>query len=326
MHEVTRRFRETIRDWGLWGPGEDLLLAVSGGIDSMVLADLVRRLAPSERPKATVVHFNHNLRGKESDRDAVFVQETCKGWGIRCEIGKAPAWGSKNNLQERARELRYGFFRSVAEKSKIFRLATAHQADDQAETFLIRWIQGAGLKGLAGIPLVREDGDLKVVRPLLFVTREEIGSYARVREVPYREDSSNQGDAYLRNKVRRLLVELRELNPGIAGLSAINALLLRADQEFLEKAVGESFSKGDRKDCPVSGYINFPPALRYRVLQRMYQEGLSDGSPGHSLSGEFVLKLDRLIRDKRPRLSLNLPNRVVFRKDYVIFTLDRLRD
>ncbi|MBI2082972.1 MAG: tRNA lysidine(34) synthetase TilS [Deltaproteobacteria bacterium] len=339
MHEVTKKFRETVKQWDLWKRGEPLGLAVSGGIDSMVLLDLVRRIKTSERSHATVFHFNHKLRGEESDQDALFVKKICEGWKIPLVVGEAPPWKKKNNLQEKARQLRYQFFREEAKKAGIQKIATAHQADDQAETFLIRWIQGAGLKGLSGIPLMRLVGQhqrvtragvptraqrvstgglepeagpvdvgLTIVRPLLFVTRKEITDYAKKFEVPFREDSSNRETKYLRNKVRQILSELRKLNPNLSVRSAVNSILLRADEEYLE-TVGSNI---DSFNIPI--FTKLPPSLRYRLLQRMYEE-----VSGHPLSGEFVLKIDSLIRDSEPKRQYNLPHGVRFQKDYVCF-------
>ncbi|MBI2982523.1 MAG: tRNA lysidine(34) synthetase TilS, partial [Deltaproteobacteria bacterium] len=216
----------------------------------------------SDRTRAnqiTVLHFNHKLRGKESDQDARFVEKVCKEWKIPCLLGEAPVWKKKGNIQDRARELRYRFFQEETKKLGVQRLATAHQADDQAETFLIRWIQGAGLKGLAGIPMTRKEGELAIVRPLLFIARGEIADYAKKLEVPYREDSSNQERKYLRNKVRHILSELRELNPNLGHRSAVNSVLLRADEEFLEEV--------DFSIVPVGPAGRQPLELRYERSQ-----------------------------------------------------------
>lgn len=302
LHTVTKKFRETVKQWDLWRKGDLLGITVSGGIDSMVLLDLVRRIKASDRPQPTVFHFNHKLRGQESDHDALFVKKVCRDWKIPFVLGEASAWKEKNNLQERAREMRYRFFREEAGRRGIQKIATAHQADDQAETFLIRWIQGAGLKGLAGIPIIRDP----FVRPLLFITRDEIVDYARKFEVPYREDSSNRENKYLRNKVRKILSELRELNPNLAVRSAVNSVLLRADQEYLEGLKIDGVNVG--------AFIKLPPSLRYRLLQRMYEE-----VAGLPLSGEFVLKIDLLVRDSKPKRKYDLPHGVTFEKDYVRF-------
>ncbi len=329
MDGLLLKLRDTLRRWRLWQPGEKLLLAVSGGIDSMVMADLIRRLPPAERPRVTVAHYNHRLRGRESEGDARLVKKICEAWGFPVVIGKAPVWKSKQNLQERARELRYRFFAKVAKKIGADKVATAHQADDQAETFLIRWVQGAGLKGLAGIPIrgplpigphptyghplppageglgVRE-----IVRPLLFMTRTEIAGYAKKFKVPYREDSSNRKTDYLRNQVRRLLTRLKKINPDLPHRSQVNAQLLRADDDFIAQELRRELGK---KHFPVARYLSLPEALRYRLLRQMGQ------SPG----GDFIFKLDALIRSTQPKLSYDLPRGVRFVKQDGCFSFAR---
>lgn len=319
MHEVTKRFRETVLAWKLWGKGEPILLAVSGGIDSMVLLDLLRRLSPKERSVITAVHYNHKLRGAESEEDVRFVKKICREWEVPLIIGEAPPWQQKNNLQERARKLRYQFFFDQAKKIGAGKIATAHQADDQAETFLIRWLQGAGLKGLCGIPLVGNVGaqlitPLQVVRPLLFITRTEIANYATKFEVPFREDSSNQDRHYLRNQVRKILAELRQLNPGLERRFAVNALLLAADEDYLE-AETERVARGMGDPFSVSVYQQLPRALRFRLLQQMVRR-LAENL---CLSGDDILKADHLLFNPAPRRQLDLPHRIRFEKDYVTF-------
>lgn len=320
-HEVTKKFRETGIRWRLWEPGGRILLAVSGGVDSMVMADLVRRLPARERPKATVIHYDHRLRGEESTTDAEFVEKTCGLWGFPVVCGAAPAWSSKENLQERARKLRYDFFCEEMRRQGIDRLATAHQADDQAETFLIRWVQGSGLKGFAGIPVLRQVGNkspLYIVRPLLFVTRAEIVDYAERFEVPYREDSSNRKGNYLRNRIRGILRELKQRNPSLARRSAVNSILLKADEEFLQgetdRIAGAAGAAGEAGSFSVSRFKGLPAAIRYRLLQRMYRD-----LTGRVLGSEPILTLDRLLRDPAPCRKFNLPERVLFEKEYVTF-------
>lgn len=304
-HGVTSKVRETVINWKLWGGGEELLLAVSGGIDSMVLWDVLEKLPQEIRPNLQIIHFNHNLRGSESDQDELFVQSEAKRRGVPVFTEKAPPWKSKSNLQETARNLRYDFFQRIAKQQKIAKVTLAHQANDQAETFLIRWIQGAGLKGLGGMPLARDN----IVRPLLFVTRAEIEDYARRFEVPFREDPSNADEKYLRNRIRKLLPAFRDLNENLEARSSLNQIFLKADDECLSKLTRQILDDHFDDGFSISLYLSLPEALRYRLLQIM----------GKGLNGDFVLKIDRLLRDPKPQSWLNLPHRLKFEKDYVKF-------
>lgn len=190
--------------------GKKLLLAVSGGIDSMVMCDLFRKI---EGEKA-IVHCNFQLRGAESFEDEQFIKAYADDNDLRVFIThfdtKAFADDYHLSTQVAARELRYNWFYELLATHDFDFLLTAHHADDNLETFLINLSRGTGLDGLTGIPLQNE----KVVRPLLHFTRDEIETYAEEHQLQWREDSSNATDKYLRNKIRHNVVPaLKELNP-----------------------------------------------------------------------------------------------------------------
>ncbi|WP_291137972.1 tRNA lysidine(34) synthetase TilS [Flavobacterium sp. UBA7663] len=187
-----------------------LLLAVSGGVDSMVLLDLFYKL----RFDICVVHCNFQLRGKESDADEMLVRETCQDRFIPYFIESFDTLKfSKENklsIQLAARKLRYDWFQEIISLGFDYVL-TAHHLDDNVETFLINFIRGTGLEGLTGIPAQNK----KIVRPLLPFSREEIENYAQQNKIRWREDSSNASDKYFRNKLRHNIVPtLKELNTG----------------------------------------------------------------------------------------------------------------
>lgn len=190
--------------------GKKLLLATSGGLDSMVMLDLFHKL-PFE---IAIVHCNFQLRGMESFEDQNFVQNYAETNNIELFITQfdteAFAKDYKISIQLAARELRYSWFYELLETKKYDYILTAHHADDNLETFLINFIRGTGLDGLTGIP---EQND-KVIRPVLIFSRQEIEQYAKDNSIKWREDSSNVSDKYLRNKIRHNLVPiLKEFNP-----------------------------------------------------------------------------------------------------------------
>ena len=179
--------------------GDRTLLAVSGGIDSMVMAYLFLK---SEFPFA-IVHINHQLRGGESDADALFVKKFCDTYSITFYTENIPEdllVGS--NLQEKARGIRYKIFYQIAENKGYDKIATAHHKDDVLETFFINTMRGTGLHGLAGIPVQND----KVIRPLLFATRKDLQNFATDNNILYREDSSNQQTKYTRNFIRHKIL------------------------------------------------------------------------------------------------------------------------
>lgn len=193
--------------------GKKLLLAISGGIDSMVLLHLFKQL----NFDISVAHCNFNLRDKESDEDTEFVKSECNHYNIKLFVKHFDtieyADLHKLSIQVAARQLRYDWFNELVEKQAFDYLLTAHHLDDSMETFLINFTRGTGLEGLTGIP--QQNG--KIVRPLLIFSREDIESYAQENAIQWREDSSNASDKYLRNKLRHNVIPiLKELNPGFS--------------------------------------------------------------------------------------------------------------
>ena len=198
-----------------------LLVAVSGGADSVALLRALTAVQGGGSGRIHAAHFNHHLRAAESDADQAFVVELCHGLGIACEVGhtagslaEVPGTG----LEEAARAARYDFFRQAAERLGARYLATAHTADDQAETILHRVIRGTGVAGLAGIARVRSLGPaVSLIRPLLGVRRGEVLAYLEELRQPYRRDSSNDDRRFTRNRLRRELLPLlaSQYNAGV---------------------------------------------------------------------------------------------------------------
>lgn len=183
-------------------PEDRILLAVSGGIDSMVMLHLFRNLGVS----FGVAHCNFQLRGKESDEDEIFVRTSVEMMGVPFYVTRfdTDAYAEENHLsvQMAARELRYAWFENVRKTNGYTTIATAHNANDSTETFFINLSRGCGLEGLTGIKPVSGN----VIRPLLFASREQIAEYARRKGIAYREDSSNATDKYLRNYIRHNVI------------------------------------------------------------------------------------------------------------------------
>ncbi len=235
-HPLHRRVAKTIRARALLLPGQTILVAVSGGADSVALLSILHALAPVWELSLRVVHCNYGLRGAESDGDADFVTTLCRRLGIPCVVTSVAVAqrevGASSSLQVRAREARYRLFRELAGRHGAARVALGHNADDQAETVLLRMLRGAGLRGLSGIPHIRER---LFIRPLLAVSRQEILSYLGAAGLSYRVDSSNAKSAYLRNRVRHeLLPVITSLAPGAVRMLARQADIIRDDDRLLD--------------------------------------------------------------------------------------------
>ena len=213
--------------------GKKLLLATSGGLDSMVMVDLFHKL-PFD---IAIAHCNFQLRGMESFEDQNFVQNYAETNGINLFLTQfdtaAFAEDYKLSTQVAARELRYSWFYELLDTKKYDYILTAHHADDNLETFLINFVRGTGLDGLTGIP---EQND-KVIRPILIFSRQELEQYARENNIQWREDSSNASDKYLRNKIRHNLVPiLKELNPDFLSSFQKTQTYLQESQTMAEDA------------------------------------------------------------------------------------------
>ena len=210
-----------------------LLLAVSGGIDSMVLVRLCHQL----QLNFAVVHCNFQLRGNESDDDEMLVIQTCQDGYIPYFLNSFNtlefAKENKLSIQLAARKLRYDWFYKLMNENGFDYILTAHHLDDSLETFLINFTRGSGLDGLIGIP---EQND-KIVRPLLIFSRNEIETFAQENNIAWREDSSNASDKYLRNKLRHdLLPILKELNPSLLSSFENTIKNLKQSQSLVDDA------------------------------------------------------------------------------------------
>ena len=217
--------------------GQEVVAAVSGGMDSMCLLHLLRSWGRTHGIAVTAAHFNHRLRGAESDRDEVFVRDWCRERDIPfvCGRGDVKKLAKERGLspEEAAREARYAFLREAAAGRPIL---TAHHADDNAETMLLNLLRGTGLKGFTGIPAERQG----IWRPFLEIPRIELAEYAAAEGLSWVEDSTNTQEDAARNVLRhRVLPVLKELNPRAVENMSRTAGLLRRDEEALVRAAEE---------------------------------------------------------------------------------------
>lgn len=236
--------KEFVHKHNLIAHGDKIIVSVSGGIDSVVLLEVANELMAEWNCMLAVAHFNHQLRAKESDDDETFVRTLAKAHNLECHVGRADtsAAASKRKLsiQEAARDLRYEFLSELRHSLGFDKIATGHNADDNAETILLNLVRGTGIHGLAGIPAMRQDSS--IVRPLLFATREQIQAYAVSRSLRHREDSSNEKTDYTRNFLRHTIIpQIRErMNPNVIGTLSRTGELFRQLEQYL-RAEAEQF-------------------------------------------------------------------------------------
>ncbi|MDQ7917820.1 tRNA lysidine(34) synthetase TilS [Mesonia sp. MT50] len=219
---------------------QEVVLAISGGVDSVVLAHLLQL----SQVDFALAHVNFRLRGKESDADEVFVKELAQQLGCPFYVQhfdtKKFAEDHGVSIQMAARDLRYAWFEELCAQENYKSLLTAHHANDSLETFFINLMRGTGLTGLTGIP---ENNQL-VVRPLLIFSREEIEAFAKENDISWREDASNQSNAYLRNKIRNQVYPiLKEENPDVISSFLKTQAHLQESEALLEDYTALLFSK-----------------------------------------------------------------------------------
>src|SRR3990167_1819674 len=246
------KIKKTIKELSMLVSGDRIVVAVSGGIDSVVLLHALTGLAAEYRLFIIVAHLNHCLRGGESDRDEVFVKRFAEKLGVTCVCERMDIrllFKKGDSLQDIAREARYSFFDRIAKRYKADRIATGHNMDDQAETVLMKFLKGAGLGGLCGIPKVKG----KYIRPLIEITRKEIEEYAEGCRLKFVKDSSNKSAKYLRNRIRlKLMPILEEYNPSLKkDLARLSRILERDDVYLKDKAGGAYKSIVVRRDKDV---------------------------------------------------------------------------
>ena len=249
-------------------PGSRVLCACSGGTDSTALL-----AALCHAPGLTVLcaHYNHGLRGEESDRDEEFVRELCVRLGVEFHAGRGDVadYAEKHALgiEAAARTLRYAFLEERAQALRCDWIATAHNAEDNAETVLMNLIRGSGARGLGGIPPVRG----KIVRPLLTLRRSELARYLDERGLPHVEDSSNRSDDYTRNRIRHTILPLLlEENPAAVENIGTAAALLRADEKCLSAEANAFLAAYDAEaGLDIPALLALPESIGSRVLHRL---------------------------------------------------------
>jgi len=267
----------TVRQQQLFVPGQHLLVAVSGGPDSVALLSLLHRLARSWRLTLTTVHCNYGLRGAESDGDESFVRDFCQERQLSLVIHRPMLVKrrQRSSLQAAARDARYDFMKQLAHEVGADCIAVGHTANDQAETLLMWMLRGAGMAGLAGMSYARED---RIIRPLLAATREEVVAYLDHEGLTYRRDSSNEKPLYHRNRIRKeLLPVITRLAPAAVRVLQRQADLLREDQHFLEGVTSDlvrtlvSLDSRGVQRVDRQAFIKLPVALQRRLVRAILQ-------------------------------------------------------
>ena len=294
---MQNRLLKFAREQNLITPGDTVICAVSGGADSVAMLFALYLLREKLGITLEAAHFNHNLRGEESLRDETFVRELCARYEIPLHVASGEIHPGKKGLEAAARDARYAFLESLPGK-----IATAHTADDNAETILMHLVRGTGLKGLGGIAPQRG----KLIRPMLGITRREVEDFLAEWHLPHVEDSTNETDAFLRNRLRHHVMPLLAAeNPRIAENLSQMALRLREDEACLSQL-------SRYETLPeVETLRTLPSAVRSRMLERFLKEnGVREPEDVH------IAQAEALVFSDSPSASAAFPGGVTLSRQY----------
>lgn len=298
---MRNKLRRALEAWVR--PGDHVTCALSGGADSVAMTHCITALGPELGITVSACHFNHRLRGDASDGDEAFCRELCRSLGISLAVSGADVAAysreTGESIEEAARRCRYDFFDSLPGF-----IATAHTADDQAETFLLNLLRGTGLKGLGGIPPRRQ----QYLRPMLCVSRQEILEYLAAQGLSHREDATNGEDDCVRNRLRHHVIPLlKQENPSLLAAVEHTTGLLRQDEALLQAQADALLVNG----WLVEPLRTAPVPLRRRALRRILTE-----LQVPKLSAAHIEAAEALVLRGDPSARLLLPGGRVLQREY----------
>lgn len=327
--QILRTVRETIARYEMFGPGDSVLVAVSGGSDSVALIHILNTIAGEYPFQLAVAHLNHCLRAQESEQDAEFVAALAGDFDLPCylENKDVAAFQRCRRLspEEAARQVRYEFYDAVAAKNGFNKIALGHHADDNAELVLMNLLRGSGPLGLSGIAPVRNN---KIVRPLIHLKRSEILDYISEKKITFVTDSSNTDPAFRRNKIRHYLIpELKKsYNPAI--VDSLNRLgeIMQAEDQWMDEVLEPFFNKcvlnrtSHRISLAIPGVNGMDLAAGRRIIRKAIFSVKQDLRRITFLHVDAVLEL---AKKGQACSSLDLPGGVRVIKDAGVLTIKK---
>jgi tRNA(Ile)-lysidine synthase len=332
--DVIKRIERTVEKYRMLNPCDKVVVAVSGGQDSMALLAALRHLSKTYELSLCVAHVNHGLRGMRADEEEAFVRQIGEGMGLVCEFLKldirAICRGGKKSIEEAAREARLFFFEEVRRRQGAHKIALGHHRRDQSETVLMNLFRGSGAEGLKGMLPVRND---IYIRPLIGLSKDDIIRFLRSEGLSFMIDDSNADQRYLRNRIRhRLLPELKErYNPRLEENLCRTAEIMRLDDDYLRGAVRRICD--DRRivrtgPADPETRISIPDLLRLHeaLRNRLIKHLLLKCAKAHRGIGYIHIQAVRdFMEAPRPSGSLHLPLNLEIMREYDLLVIRRSR-
>jgi tRNA(Ile)-lysidine synthase len=321
--ELADRVLKTIDKYSMLAPGDKVLIGLSGGPDSVCLSLILDELKDNFNISLHAVYINHGLRPEEAAQEEEFCRAFCAERGMEFHLRRIDLGGSgcRGNLQEMARDMRYRIFGEVSSETGATRVALGHNADDQAETVLMRLVRGSGRRGLSGIPPVRGN----IIRPLIETARRDIEQYLRSRgPQPYMTDSSNLYGSYHRNRLRRdIMPLLRELNPSVVEDICRCADIFRDEDEYLEIEVTKTLMRliSRKNDKGIELFLGPMEVIRRPLLRRVLRRALDSVSSLRGVSFQNIEDIIELILKRRSGDRIILPRNVRAVREYSLLKI-----
>lgn len=329
---IINKVKDTIKKYDLINEGDNIILGLSGGPDSVCLLHILHRLKDELNIKIYAAHLNHKIRGIEAQKDAAYVARLCDELGIICFIRAidVPKYCEENNvsLEEGARILRYNMFFEIKEKVHGDKIAIAHNLNDQAETVIMRIMRGTGLQGIKGIEYKRPDG---IIRPILDISRNEIEEYCENNNLSPRIDHTNLEDIYTRNKIRLNLIPYmsENFNPNLIESISRMANLLRDDSEYIENESNKVFYNISEKlseniiSINIDKFLDTHKALRNRIIRKSINFILGNIK---SIDQKHIEDVSNLAFESKIDIRLDLPRGLMVykKRNQLIFTNEEL--
>jgi tRNA(Ile)-lysidine synthase len=319
LHPTEKKVLFTILDHKMVQDGDLVVVAVSGGADSVCLLRILYELRDTLAMSLIVAHLNHGLRPLEDEKETEFVANLAGEFNLPLaheeahNLRRVPG----TSLEEEARVIRYNFFEKILSEHNAQKVALGHNMNDQAETVLMNLLRGSGLRGLSGIPPMREN---RYIRPLIQVTRDEIHAYLKDKDMSFILDSSNLEKKYLRNKIRLDLIPLLlTYQPRLIEHLGEFASLCREKNRSIEEEARNCLKKAtlhvsqDAMDLSIGVLKNLPMSTRFDVIREAIKQ---IRGTLRRINGEHVKAVNDLINNPKPQVRTNLPEKVVVTKTY----------